>query len=230
MLDLEESVLTIETFNTIKRQIIDLELRPGEILMVQTLAQQLGASRTPVREALIRLVGEGLVEHAEGRKFKVSEITLDSIREIYDIREAIECFAIAAVARTICPEALGSLRSLMEAMSKSLDAKEYDTFMSLDRRFHGEILSIYGNRSMSRIAEQMNDRMQRIRYLTINIEGRLEHTVKEHLRVIEFLETKNPEGASLALKEHIKEARADLEKLFLEKGAKAFGLSMISRI
>ena len=229
MIDADEAVLTVGAFNTIKKMIIDLEFRPGEILMVQSLAQQLGISRTPVREALVRLVSESLVEHADGRKFKVSAITLDSIREIYDIREALECYSIADVAGKISLQQLDSLRSFIESMKSALAAGENDKFMTLDLRFHGELLAIHGNKSMLRITEQMNDRVQRIRYLTISIKGRLEHTIEEHQAILECLQKKDSAGARAALKRHISKARMDLEHLFSEGGMRLVGKPKIAR-
>jgi DNA-binding GntR family transcriptional regulator len=219
VIDSDDAVLTVGAFNEIKKMIIDLEFRPGELLMVQTLAQHLGVSRTPVREALIRLVVEGLVEHAEGR----------TIREIYDVREALECYSIADVAQKISLHQLDSLKLLMKSMQSALVAGEHDQFMTLDLRFHGEILVIHGNKSMIRIAEQMNDRVQRIRYLTISIEGRLEHTIEEHQAILGFLASKDSGGASAALKRHISEARRDLERLFSEGGTRIIGVPRVAK-
>jgi GntR family transcriptional regulator, rspAB operon transcriptional repressor len=226
--DRVRTALTSTAYETIKRQVIDLHLRPGEIIMVQSVAQAMGISRTPVREALVRLTVEGLVEHAEGRKFRVTEVTQEAIREIYDIRQALEGYSIAEVAPRIRAEEIARLERLYGQMQKALEEKAHDRFMALDLEFHNGILAMHGNRSLTRIVEQMNDRVQRIRYLTISIPGRLESTIREHSEILASLRARDGEGARAALCRHMAQARADLEQLFTHHRKTQFEVSLIT--
>ncbi len=84
MIEQEHQPVTLSVYNELKNKIVSLELMPGQILMVQQLSKDFGISRTPVREAVVRLRDDGLVEESDGRKFRVSEITWRMIDDIYE--------------------------------------------------------------------------------------------------------------------------------------------------
>ena len=219
--------LTTEAYDTIKQQIIDLHLRPGEIIMVQQLARKLGISRTPVREALVRLKNEGLVDSAEGRKFKVCELTLDTIIEIYDIRECLESLAIERVSETITNIQMRHLRNIVVKMKDALEHKDYDSFFQQDSNFHNYIIEACGNKILKSLMKQLSDKVQRIRYLTINISKRPEDSIGEHMQILECLKHKDREGAKSVLQKHLSNVKVGLKALFEDTNKNFFGRSFL---
>lgn len=209
----ENVPLTVNAYNTIKQQIIDLHLKPGEIILAQNLAKSLGISRTPVREALVRLAQEGLVEPADGRKFKITEITLESVMELYEIREALEVTAIWGVTKRATKEIRSTLKKLLDDMKAALEGRDYDTFFNLDLEFHSYIVEQHGNKTMMKMLDLIHDRVQRVRYLTINIEGRVSHTVDEHTLIYNAVVKGDSSAAVDAIRNHFNNCEVDFSNI-----------------
>ena len=113
MIEQEHQPVTLSVYNELKNKIVSLELMPGQILMVQQLSKDFGISRTPVREAVVRLRDDGLVEESDGRKFRVSEITWRMIDDIYETRQALEGLVVSRLAESLVPEQIERLDSLL---------------------------------------------------------------------------------------------------------------------
>jgi len=210
--------LTLKAYYQLKRRIIDLRFRPGEILMVQSLAKELGISRTPVREALVRLQQEGFVEEAEGKKFKVSEITLKSILELHEIRELMEGHAVKRVAKNRTGAQVDELRELTKRMEQALGVRDPDLFFEADLEFHAKLIRFCGNRALQDLAVQLTEKIQRVRFLTLYVHRRLEETIDEHSKILDSIEAQDPRSAQKALSTHLQNVKKGVEKLFAERG------------
>jgi DNA-binding GntR family transcriptional regulator len=210
--------LTLKAYHQLKRRIIDLRFRPGEILMVQSLAKELGISRTPVREALVRLQQEGFVEEAEGKKFKVSEITLKSILELHEIRELMEGHAVKRVAKNRTGAQVDELRELTKRMEQALGVRDPDLFFEADLEFHAKLIRFCGNRALQDLAVQLTEKIQRVRFLTLYVHRRLEETIDEHGKILDGIEAQDPRSAQKALSTHLQNVKKGVEKLFAERG------------
>jgi len=210
--------LTLKAYYQLKRRIIDLRFRPGEILMVQSLANEQGISRTPVREALVRLQQEGFVEEAEGKKFKVSEITLKSILELHEIRELMEGHAVKRVAKNRTRAQVDELRELTKRMEQALGVRDPDLFFEADLEFHAKLIRFCGNRALQDLAVQLTEKIQRVRFLTLYVHRRLEETIDEHSKILDGIEAQDPRSAQKALSAHLQNVKKGVEKLFAERG------------
>jgi DNA-binding GntR family transcriptional regulator len=210
--------LTLKAYHQLKRRIIDLRFRPGEILMVQSLAKELGISRTPVREALVRLQQEGFVEEAEGKKFKVSEITLKSILELHEIRELMEGHAVKRVAKNRTRAQVDELRELTKRMEQALGVRDPDLFFEADLEFHAKLIRFCGNHALQDLAVQLTEKIQRVRFLTLYVHRRLEETIDEHSKILDGIEAQDPRSAQKALSTHLQNVKKGVEKLFAERG------------
>jgi len=210
--------LTLKAYHQLKRRIIDLRFRPGEILMVQSLANEQGISRTPVREALVRLQQEGFVEEAEGKKFKVSEITLKSILELHEIRELMEGHAVKRVAKNRTGAQVDELRELTKRMEQALGVRDPDLFFEADLEFHAKLIRFCGNRALQDLAVQLTEKIQRVRFLTLYVHRRLEETIDEHSKILDGIEAQDPRSAQKALNTHLQNVKKGVEKLFAERG------------
>jgi len=197
--------LPLQAYNLLKKRIIGLQLRPKEILMIQTLAKELGISRTPVREAVVRLEREGLVEAAEGKKFKVSALTMQGVLEIHEIRKLMEIHAVRNVAKFSTKKQIAGLNATISSMKKSLVTKSHDNFCKFDLAFHEKIILLNGNKTLEHMMNQINDKIQRIRYLTTYyIENRLgEEAVREHRDVLTAIEAHDPDRAEQKMAFHL---------------------------
>ena len=219
--------LTMQAYNTLKERIMMLQLRPGELILVQPLAKDLGISRTPVREALVRLEREGFIEEAEGKKFKVSEITIKSILEIHEIRELIELHAVAKAADSCNARQLQKLKQLAMRMENSFKNNDNAEFFRTDMDFHAQILAVSDNTTLEQLMMQLNEKIQRIRHLTTYVYRRLEDTIVEHNAILSSIEDRNPDAAQQAMKRHLDNVKKGVVKLFDEGAMNLFvGVSL----
>jgi len=202
----------------IRKRIIAGEMKPGHRLKEKELCQLFGLSRTPVREALVRLQQEGFVEEAEGKKFKVSEITLKSILELHEIRELMEGHAVKRVAKNRTRAQVDELRELTKRMEQALGVRDPDLFFEADLEFHAKLIRFCGNRALQDLAVQLTEKIQRVRFLTLYVHRRLEETIDEHSKILDGIEAQDPRSAQKALNTHLQNVKKGVEKLFAERG------------
>jgi DNA-binding GntR family transcriptional regulator len=212
-----ENSLSAKAYSTIKQRVMDMQLRPGEVIMVQPLANELGLSRTPVREALVRLHEEGLLENANGNKFKVSEIDLSKIIEIYDMREILEGYAVKQLAANHHEAQIQDLVSICNAMNEAYQQSDINAFFQLDSDFHAKIISFTKNTTLQELTSILVDRTQRIRFLSWYVPKRLEETIDEHQSIVAHIQENDPDGAATSLSYHLGKVKSGIRKLFEEQ-------------
>lgn len=213
--------LTTQAYNTLKERIMRWELRPGELLLVQPLAKELGISRTPVREAMVRLQQEGFVEEAEGKKFRVAQVKLKSILEIHEIRELIELHAVSRAAESRANGQRKELDRLAGRMEKAMREGDHAAFFEADMAFHARIIQMSGNETLEALMAQLNEKIQRIRHMTTYVTRRVEDTIGEHQAILDAVRGGDPEAARSAMKYHLDKVREGVVQLF-ENGAMHF--------
>ena len=124
------------------------KLRPGSDLHLNALAEQMGISRTPLRDALLRLEAEGFVEILNRKGVRIAELTLDQIRDIYELLGGLESAALMSVSDRIDPKTLARMRELNEEMVRALDAVDFARYYEANLRFHDGYLSLSTNRGL----------------------------------------------------------------------------------
>lgn len=205
--------VTNEIYATVKEQIITMKLLPGQLLMVQHLSDENGISRTPVREALVRLREENLLEDADGRKFRVTQITWKLIHDIYEARKATELYAVSKVAPSITKSQVNALRKLVQAMEHCAVQRNFQASFEYDMAFHNKILEIYGNQILISWMNRVRDHQQRIRYLAVGSDSRMANSLAEHREILEALAQHDPERAQNAMLQHLDRALQDMLEL-----------------
>lgn len=205
--------MAIEVYNLLRNKIITMELMPGQILIAQQLSSENNISRTPVREALIRLESIGFVENATGGKYRVTNITWKFIVDLYNTRRILETAAIHGVVSKLTEEDYGRLEDYNSAMDKALRENALDLFFENDLNFHNYLLYVYDNRVITEWCERMNDSQQRIRYITAGIKGRMQESIVEHQNLICFLRRKNEAEAIGILENHLASTVEDMSLL-----------------
>ena len=206
-------------YGALKRLIVESRLRPGMKLVHQELAERLGVSRTPVREGLERLYQEGLVSRIPRRGFYVAEIDEHESRELYELREALETFALRlSMSRGIPARELSRLEALNRRYGTLLRDGATHERMLVDRDFHLALARCSGNGALVRALESVFDRL----IVKIRTEGyrtvRGEEAMREHVALLTALRAQEANRAPQLLARHIQGAKARLEGHLRETG------------
>lgn len=211
----ESGSLRARVFATLENAIINGEYKEGDTLNELKLSQSLGVSRTPIREALMQLELEGLVETTQNKGAVVVGVSSQDVEDIYAIRLHIEGFASALTAKNATPEEITALEKIVELQEFYLSKEDTDQLWRLDTDFHKLIYEISGNRSLKAMLTNFHNQIQRGRGLSLRVEGRSSKSVEEHRNILEAIKARNEELASELTTKHIENAlinfRAEVE-------------------
>lgn len=202
---------------SVREAILSLALRPGARLGKAEVCAALGVSRSPVSEAFARLQGETLVEIVPQAGTFVARLSMDGIREGAFLREALELAAVEAVAGRVTGEEMQALRRslrLQEAMAADGDMAG---FHAADAEMHEGILLLTGHRRLPALSRTAWVHVDRARRLLLPVPGRLAETVEEHRAILEALERRDPEGARVATRHHLRQLLRRIEPLARER-------------
>jgi DNA-binding GntR family transcriptional regulator len=202
-------------YEQIRRRILDNVWPPGHRALEQEVALALGMSRTPVREAIMRLRNEGLVEVIPRHGLRVLPVSPNDMREIYEILSALECIAAERLAsRRPSDEELTPLIDACRAMDKALKADDLDAWAAADERFHAHLLELAGNRQLQATVLNYWDRAHRARMFTLRLRPKPVNSTKEHLQMVERLRAGDAEGAARVTRAHRARATVELIDIF----------------
>lgn len=137
----------------------DGRLRPGNYLDLNALAQEIGTSRTPLRDALLRLESEGFVQIESRKGVRITELTLDWIRDIYEILGGLESVALVSVADRMTPEILNGMEELNREMARALDDSDFGRFYEANLAFHDAYLELSANKELVRRIHILKQRL-----------------------------------------------------------------------
>ncbi len=206
-----------DAYARLREDIRSNRLPPGFQAPEPEIAMRLGMSRTPVREALIRLEADGLVELVPRRGARVLPIRADDMREIYDILTSLEPDAAAAVAaRNPTPEQLAPVEVAMADMEHALAAEDLDRWADADDRFHLSLLDLHGNRRLRGFIHALYDQAHRARIVTLRMRGTPVRSTEEHRQILAHLRAGDAEATRRVFRAHRRRASAELLNI-LEK-------------
>ena len=207
--------LVDEAYEQIRRRILDNAWPPGHRALEQEVALALGMSRTPVREALLRLQGEGLVEVIPRHGMRVLPVSPNDMREIYQILTALECMAAELLARRLpSDKELEPLVADTKAMDKALKADDLGAWAAADERFHAHLVDLAGNRQLEATVLNYWDRAHRARMFTLRLRPKPVSSTQEHMLMVERLRAGDPEGAARVTRAHRERANRELVTIF----------------
>ena len=198
-------------YEQLKEQIITLQVPAGQQIMEVQIAKLFNVSRTPVREAIIKLKNEGYLAENEGKIF-VNNPSLKEMTEILHVRETLEAKAAALAAENSDDQLTIKLKEINEHIQIALDSKNYPKALHLDTYFHDTFIKACGNRYVIEILSNYSLLVSRIRYLTIMSHNDFGRTVMEHKKIIDAFEKKNSTLVEQITLEHVKAARIMVEK------------------
>ena len=199
----------------IRRRILDNVWPPGHRALEQEVALALGMSRTPVREALVRLQAEGLVAVVPRHGMRVLPVSPTDMREIYEILTALECMAAEILARRRPGKAdLKPLVDATDAMDRALSVDDLDAWAKADELFHAQLLDLAGNRQLQATVMNHWDRAHRARMFTLRLRPKPVNSTREHRQLVGRLLAGDPEGAARVNRAHRERAGAELLVIF----------------
>ena len=182
-------------FNTLRNAILTGELSPGERLMEIKLADKLGVSRTPIREAIRKLELEGLVVNTPRKGAEVANISAEDLRDVLEVRRSLEVLAIRLACDKMTEETLELLHENIDAFKHSIDAKATSDIASVDVSFHDIIYKSTGNNRLIQILNNISEQMYRYRFEYIKNKEAWNRLVEEHMNIYEAIKHRDKELA-----------------------------------
>ncbi|MBO4401995.1 MAG: GntR family transcriptional regulator [Selenomonadaceae bacterium] len=187
-------------------------LEPGERLMEVQLADELGISRTPVREAIRKLEQEGYVIMMPRRGTYVSDVSVSDVKEIFEIRSALESLATGLAARRIEQDELETLQSLLIEIEGYIAKNDIDKIVETDIKFHELLYKVSRNDRLVAIISNLKEQLARFRTLSMSYPGRLQETLEEHSDMVEAIANGDVSAARDAAEHHMERAEKTLLK------------------
>ena len=208
-------------FNTLRRAILTGELKPGERLMEIHLANRLGVSRTPIREAIRKLELEGLVTMIPRRGAEVAQISEKSLQDVLEVRRALDALCTALACERITAEGKNALKKACDNFEEATKTRDAVTIAEADVAFHDIIVQATGNQRLIQMINNLSEQMYRYRFEYIKDSSQHERLVEEHRVIYRSIVQKDKETASQAAKTHIdnqeksiiRQIRLDRQKL-----------------
>jgi DNA-binding GntR family transcriptional regulator len=194
----------------LREAIVQLDLKPGELLDKQAIAARMGVSRFPVGEAMNRLAAEGLVDIIPQSGSRVALIKISDARENMFLRRALEVETVRMIAGSASPALLDQLRSNLRYQQAAIEAQDLKGFHGFDLVFHAALQDQLGHERVRNATETARLGLDRVRRL-LNTRRRLEHTLAEHEAVVAALEARDGDGAAKAMHRHLDAVLDELE-------------------
>lgn len=199
-------------YQTIKEAILSEELPPNSRLVELSLASHFGVSRTPVREALKRLIVEGLAVIDPPRGMVVKPIDQQEMEEIYAVREVLDGLAARLAAKRMSDEDLARLTGLTEVMSRAVEEGRRDALVQANIRFHEIIFQAAGNERLLQLGRNLTDSVRRSSSTAFRSYERDMEVLQEHGELVNALEQRDAEAAERLAREHMVKARTYLAR------------------
>lgn len=216
------SGLTASIVATLKERIVAWEYPPEHRLTEEALCAEFGVSRSPVREALRALVTNGFVAKLANRGYAVRQLDPGEIKELYDLRKALELHVVEQLARD--RRARPEVAALHQAWAKILAGPERrgEELAELDTIFHETLAAAAGNNMLLDQLRAINERLFVFRMLDFGQPDRQETTCRQHMKVVERVLAGDAAGARAAMERNIEDGRANVDTSIKEALAKAF--------
>ncbi len=212
-------VLPEQLCDELRTHIIEGRLSPGSLLREERLAAKLDVSRTPLREAIRRLADEGFIEKPARKGARVVELTPETVREVYEVREALEGMAARLAAERIDAAHAARIRRYLDELRPKIEAGELSDTGDM---IHEEIFAACGNSRVRRLMAVYRGKVAWIQRVTFQFSQRLERAYQEHESVVRALECGDPDWAEAAVRRHIRNTLAEwLERSHSEPGQAA---------
>lgn len=203
-------------FQTLRQAILRGELAPGERLMEIHLAERLGVSRTPIREAIRKLELDGLVVMIPRRGAVVASITEKDLKDVLEVRQTLEILAVEVACDRMTPEQLSELEEAGKEFQSLKDTDDFTKLAAADMKFHEIIYAATDNARLIHILNNLREQMYRYRLEYLKDKGSHERLNKEHQRIYTGIKSKDKEMVRSAVGEHITNQEAAIREAIRE--------------
>ncbi len=191
--------LSSQVYTILKGMIADYRFNPGTRINVEQIAKEVGASRTPVWEAVHRLVQEDLLENIPNRGVFMSALTPVQAIELYTVREALEGLAARLAIPHIDDKTIDKMKKCLDQQYKVVQKEDLVSYSRLDYDFHAMVYEASGNRTLQEMLETIKNKM---RPITMHITPILSSLYHDHVEILEAFQEKNPDKADAAFRKH----------------------------
>ncbi len=221
------STINLESYQPLRDMVFDVlmsaimsgQLSPGERLLEVQLAEEMGVSRTPVREAIRRLELEGFVVMLPRKGAYVAGLSIDDVENVYEIRTALETLAVKLAAQRMQDEDYRLLDALAERMQATWQEGDVEAWVKLDANFHELLYKFSRNDRLVQLMSNVMEQISRYRIISLaNVEVR-HNSLAEHQNVISALRRRDSEAAVEAAAQHIENTKQSLVKMLENKFA-----------
>jgi len=199
--------LRVQVYSALREAIVGGRLRPGERIVEDRVCAELGVSRSPLREALRRLEGEGLVTILPRRGAVVTELSEGDGMELFAVREALEGLSASLAARRITAEELAELEDVCLAMEKCIQAKDVAAVVQLNTQFHELISAASRNRWTREFLSSIKAQIRRAYRSSLEVSARAPESLAEHRLILNALRCADPQQAEVLARQHVRRAR-----------------------
>lgn len=198
----KHQTLREQIVSSLRESIIQGELSPGQKLTEPELAEKLGISRTPIREAFRQLESEGFLTVIPRRGAVVSRLTRKEIDDFYELKSLLEGYAARMAAERINEKGIEKLRKINEQLVSLAEKEDIETFFHKNEEFHRTFISYCQNEKLQELREHMVQRFTRFRLEALSVPGRLMESVHQHRTIIRALARKDGRLAEAVVLEH----------------------------
>lgn len=206
---LQRTSLRDQVLALVRQALVSGEVRPGDIYSAAALAGRLGVSSSPVREAMLTLVHEGLMEPVRNRGYRVTPLSEHDLNEVYTMRLLLEVPGTLQAAAHAGPENIAHLRGVADEIEEAARAGDVVGFLEADRRFHLGLLDMCGNRRLVATVVAMRDQTRLYGLEALAARGVLDRSAREHHDILEAVARGDMDGLERLIRHHLRHTRSD---------------------
>ncbi len=199
MIKLSRERLSNQVYTILKGMIADYRFNPGMRVNVEQIAKEVGASRTPVWEAVHRLIQEGLLENVPNRGVFMSALTPKQAIELYTVRESLESLAARLAISNVDEKTIKKMTKCLDEQYRAVQKEDLVSYSRLDYDFHAMVYEASGNRTLQEMLETIKNKM---RPIAMHINPILSSLYHDHVEILEAFQEKDPDKAEAAFRKH----------------------------
>jgi len=212
----QEFSLANQAYQRLHQEILTCVLAPGQIVSERELARRYDVSKTPMREALAQTCHDGLMQRLPGRGYMVAPITIQDIRDLFDLRLIIETTAVERAAQNSTPELIASLQEMSRVKYDPTEPESHTAFLKTNRAFHLALAVAAMNRRLVALLDDLFNEMERLFHLGLRLRDSSEEMRREHQELVAALEAGDAENACRIISEQVIASRDRILEAILE--------------
>lgn len=199
-----------QAYQEIKQRILTCEFAPGEFLNESYLQDELSLGRSPINQALHRLAVEGLVDIYPRKGVMVSQLSLNEVIEMIEVRLVNECMAVRLATERAQASEIEAMREILSETPKAIENRDLTALMRIDLRFHNAITAASRNRVLSDILSGLHERQARFWFLSLSAKEQMTRAYEEHLEIVEAISQRDSALAEQAMIRHVENFRKNI--------------------